>query len=144
MGRLTVQVLEGARKAITNTNASSLATNWYVAKCQVNFLVIFFSLPTGGYQRSLPTGWSLDRLLQRTTSEPSPAQTLQGSFTVICQKWANLFKHYQRLQSWANRAAINHNCTRVSHIDSKIGHLWFTRFTVQIGSNSKWYWWGSF
>ena len=56
MGRLTVQVLEGARKAITNTNASSLATNWYVANCQVNFLVIFFSLPTGGYQGSLPTG----------------------------------------------------------------------------------------
>ena len=27
-------------------------------------------------------------------------------------------------------AAINHNCTRVSHIGSKIGHLWFTRFTV--------------
>jgi len=31
MGRLTVQVLEGARKAITNTNASSLATNWWIS-----------------------------------------------------------------------------------------------------------------
>ena len=53
MGRLAVQVLEGARKAITNTNA--LATNWCVAKFQENFLVIFFILPTGGYQGSIPT-----------------------------------------------------------------------------------------
>ena len=31
MGRLAVQALEGARKAITNTNAPIVATNWYVA-----------------------------------------------------------------------------------------------------------------
>ena len=145
MGRLTVQVLEGARKAITNTNASSLATNWYVAKCQVNFLVIFFILPTGGYQGSLPTGWSLDRLLQRTTSEPSAAQTLQGSFTVICQKWANLFKHYQRLQSWANSRYQPQGCpTLILKLDiSGLPGLQYLG-SIQIGSNSKWYWWGSF
>ena len=67
MGRLAVQVLEGARKAITNTNA--LATNWCVAKFQENFLVIFFILPTGGYQGSIPTGQSpgFHRLLATAT-----------------------------------------------------------------------------
>ena len=34
MARLAVQVLEGARKVVTYTNAPFLATNWYVAKFQ--------------------------------------------------------------------------------------------------------------